>query len=48
MDVMDASTKLTASGQNYGAGCPEIVVNSLKRKASHEQTLPKNVKAKKG
>ena len=27
-----------------GTGCPEIVVNSLKRKASHEQTPAKNVK----
>lgn len=26
-----------------GTGCPEIVVNSLKRKASHEQTPAKNV-----
>ena len=27
-----------------GTGCPEIVVNSLKRKVSHEQTPAKNVK----
>ncbi len=28
----------------HGTGCPEIMVNSLKSKASHEQTPAKNVK----